>query len=106
MSARACGQQNFALIESCELGVPANAGYSTHTHTHAHTHTHTRATHARTQPFYSSLDSVRDNPDEPVPEEHSPTHTYPGNHTHNTNNRFTALLEFVRDYPGEQVPGR
>ena len=24
-------------------------------------------------------------------------------HTHN---RFTALLEFVRDYPGEQVPER
>jgi len=24
-------------------------------------------------------------------------------HTHN---RFTALLEFVRDYPGEQVPKR
>ena len=27
-------------------------------------------------------------------------------HTHNTHNRFTALLEFVRDYPGEQVPER
>jgi len=23
-------------------------------------------------------------------------------HTHNTHNRFTALLDFVRDYPGEQ----
>jgi len=23
-----------------------------------------------------------------------------------THNRFTALLEFVRDYPGEQVPER
>jgi len=29
------------------------------------------------------------------------THT----HTH-THNRFTALLESVRDYPGEQVPER
>ena len=26
-------------------------------------------------------------------------------HTH-THNRFTALLEFVPDYPGEQVPER
>ena len=26
-------------------------------------------------------------------------------HTH-THNRFTALLEYVRDYPGEQVPER
>ena len=26
-------------------------------------------------------------------------------HTH-THNRFTALLESVRDYPGEQVPER
>jgi len=26
-------------------------------------------------------------------------------HTH-THNRFTALLEFVWDYPGEQVPER
>ena len=26
-------------------------------------------------------------------------------HTH-THNRFTALLEFVRDHPGEQVPER
>ena len=26
-------------------------------------------------------------------------------HTH-TYNHFTALLEFVRDYPGEQVPER
>jgi len=24
----------------------------------------------------------------------------------NTHNRFTALLEFVWDYPGEQVPER
>jgi len=24
----------------------------------------------------------------------------------NTHNRFTALLEFVRDHPGEQVPER
>ena len=31
-------------------------------HTHAHTHAHT-------QPFYGSLDFVRDNPSEPVPEE-------------------------------------
>jgi len=34
----------------------------------------------------------------------------PGNgkcsvNTH-THNRFTALLEYVRDYPGEQVPER
>jgi len=29
------------------------------------------------------------------------THT----HTH-THNRFTALLEFVWDYPGEQAPER
>jgi len=27
-------------------------------------------------------------------------------HTHTTYNHFTALLEFVRDYPGEQVPER
>jgi len=26
-------------------------------------------------------------------------------HTH-THNRYTALLEFVRDHPGEQVPER
>jgi len=26
--------------------------------------------------------------------------------TQHTHNRFTALLEFVRDYPGEQVPER
>ena len=32
-----------------------------HTHTHAHMHKHT-------QPFYSSLDFVHDNPSEPVPE--------------------------------------
>ena len=29
----------------------------------------------------------------------------PEKHTH-THSRFTALLEFVRDYPGEQVPER
>jgi len=29
----------------------------------------------------------------------------PNHHTH-THNRFTALLEFVRDHPGEQVPDR
>jgi len=36
--------------------------------------------HARThtQPFYGSLDSVRDNQGEPVPEETSTTHTYHG----------------------------
>jgi len=38
------------------------------THTHAHTRMHAHM-HAHTQPFYSSLDSVRDNPGEPVPEE-------------------------------------
>jgi len=32
---------------------------------------------------------------------HPTTHT----HTH-THNRFTALLEYVRDHPGEQVPER
>jgi len=31
------------------------------------------------------------------------THTRTHTHTHNT---FTALVEFVRDYPGEQVPER
>jgi len=31
-------------------------------HTHTHTHTHT-------QPFYGSMDFLRDNPGEPVPEE-------------------------------------
>ena len=30
---------------------------------------------------------------------------YKHTHTH-THNRFTALLESVRDYPGEQVPER
>jgi len=34
----------------------------------AHTHTHTH-----TQPFYGSVEFVRENPGEPVPEEHSPT---------------------------------
>jgi len=38
----------------------------THTRMHAHTHTHT---HTHTQPFYSSMDFVRNNPGEPVPEE-------------------------------------
>jgi len=33
-----------------------------HPHTHTHTHTHT-------QPFYGSLDSIRNKPGEPVPEE-------------------------------------
>ena len=33
----------------------------------------------------------------------NPKHTHTHTHTHN---RFTALLEFVRDYPGEQVPER
>ena len=32
-----------------------------------HTHTH------NTQPFYGSVEFVRENPGEPVPEEHSPT---------------------------------
>jgi len=41
-----------------------------HACTHACTHAHT---HARTQPFYSSMDFVRDNLGEPVPEE---TFTY------------------------------
>jgi len=27
-------------------------------------------------------------------------------HTHTTHNHFTALLEYVRDHPGEQVPER
>jgi len=31
------------------------------------------------------------------------THTHTHTHTHN---RFTALLEYVRDHPGEQVPAR
>jgi len=30
-------------------------------------------------------------------------HTHTHTHTHN---RFTALLEYVRDHPGEQVPER
>ena len=29
----------------------------------------------------------------------------PDTHTH-THNRFTALLEYVRDHPGEQLPER
>jgi len=28
------------------------------------------------------------------------------NNKQQTNNRFTALLEYVRDHPGEQVPER
>jgi len=36
--------------------------------TEKHARTHTR-THTHTQPFYGSLDFVRDNPGEPVPEE-------------------------------------
>jgi len=39
-----------------------------HAHTHARMHTH-KHTHTHTQPFYDSLDFVRDNPSEPVPEE-------------------------------------
>jgi len=30
-------------------------------------------THTHTQPFYGSVEFVRENPGEPVPEEHSPT---------------------------------
>jgi len=44
--------------------------YLLNTYLHAHTHTHT---HTHTQPFYGSVDFVRDNPGEPVPEE---TFTY------------------------------
>jgi len=55
---------------------------SHYTHTHAHTHT---------QPFYGSVEFVRDNPGEPVPEEM---------HTHD---RFVAPLH-VWDYLGELVP--
>jgi len=41
----------------------ANLKHSvTHTHTRTHAHTHM-------QPFYSSMNFVRDNPGEPVPEE-------------------------------------
>ena len=36
------------------------------THTHTHTHTTTTTT---TKPFYGSVEFVRDNPGEPVPEE-------------------------------------
>ena len=36
---------------------------------------------------------------------HMYVHTHTHTHAH-THNRFTALLEFVRDYPGEQVPER
>jgi len=42
-------------------------------HTHTHTHTHTQ-----TQPFYGSLDSVRDNLVSRYQKKHSPTHTYRG----------------------------
>jgi len=34
---------------------------------------------------------------------HTQTHTHTHTHTHN---RFTALLDFVRDYPGEPAPER
>jgi len=34
--------------------------------------------HTLTQPFYGSIDLFRDNPGEPIPEEHSPTHTHHG----------------------------
>jgi len=36
-------------------------------------------------------------------ERHSPRFVRASTHTHN---RFTALLEFLQDYPGEQVPER
>jgi len=42
----------------------------------------------------------------------SPKCSYGSTHTHNTHthththNRFTALLKYVRDHPGEQVPER
>jgi len=35
-----------------------------------------------------------------------PTKPYWPIHTHTTHNHFTALLEYVRDHPGEQVPER
>jgi len=55
--------------------------YNTRAHTNACVHIHAR-THARTdarthtQPFYGSLDFVRDNPGEPIPEE-TFTHSHP-----------------------------
>jgi len=45
-----------------KLSIPPILHVKGYTHTHTHTCTHT-------QPFYGSLDFVRDNPGEPVPEE-------------------------------------
>ena len=53
------------------------------------------------QPFYGSLDFVRDYLGKPGPKE-----TFINSHLSHTHYRFTALLEYVRDHPGEQVPKR
>jgi len=34
------------------------------------------------------------------------SHTHTHTHTHTQTHRFTALLDFVRDYPGEPAPER
>ena len=41
-----------------------------------------------------------------VHREASETHFSSNIHTQHTHNHFTALLEYVRDHPGEQVPER
>jgi len=117
-----CKNYNYTLVFVeviiKTLLVPFFSGHGVYTHTHTHT-----------QPFYGSLDSVRDNPGEPVPEE-----TFTDSHLswslvipvcflhllrsiasslfnlraqhyyYYYYNHFTAPLDFVRDYPGEPVP--
>jgi len=55
--------------------------YCTHTNMHAHTRMHARACI------------------------HTHTHAHTRTHTH-TYNCFMAVLDFVREYPGELVPER
>ena len=57
-----CNQPALVLPLLLFVGHYPSWNNSTHMHTHTHTHTHT-------QLFFSSLDSVWDNPGEPVPEE-------------------------------------
>jgi len=60
-----CAQQHVTEGNNDAIScISADFAHPSTSHTHAHTHTHTHA-----QPFYGSLDFVRDNPGEPVPKE-------------------------------------
>ena len=61
--------QQYCVYSDCcdgDLPILLSTHARMHARTHARTHTHT---HTHTQLFYGSLDSVRDNLGEPVPEE-------------------------------------